>query len=1852
MKTPTPNQTLFQPKKNSRRLSKQTLLLAAVLAAMSGLPAQAASINKNSSTDALTLGTSWSGGNAPGANDIAVWDTGAFTTNSLGASTNWLGIQILSPSWPVTIANDGNTLTNGRSGIDLSLATKSLSLSNNVVLGTGPQNWTVASGQALALGGNLARVQGSGLRFYLPDLNASGAQVTLTNGTPNWMLGNTTNSTFGNVYFATINDMDIAALNGSMQVVGESTVGALQVNGIVQHNQPGATPTQNTNCLVEVFDNTGSYGARVSGSFTYSCMLFNTLQTYVITGTGGAIFYKGVPSWQLGHQSGRNITCYNILVTTNVGASAIFDSSASTTAAVGTTIIGTAGTRDLLLYQNNPAAPLVMQDVVTETGTNNPAFLNKFGAGTVELQANNTYSGGTRIYEGTLKVAVPGNESLFTTTVGGAEVPIVGSGTGSLGVSVRVPVSAFLGSTNSVNVYGGILAQAAPNTNVVPITVYSGATNDILIGAANQQIREGTSGLTETVLNSSTNFTLTFNSGSRLQFMYAVGVAPGAVAPLFVTNAYSAANLSLVANGTVTVDVLSGSLSAGTYPLITYSGSIGGTGGSAFVLGKIEPHCSASIVNNTANHSIDLSVGAVKQPLHWNGGTLNTWDINNSGNNVWNDNTGSATYYQEIADPLADNVSFDGVYESGTPTVTLNSQPVPSSVTFAGSLAYTLTGNGGISGPGSVTVSGPATTTIQTSNSFTGGLNLNGGILKFSTLTNLGAGAINFGGGTLQYNGNSDDISVRTVTFGAGGGTIDTAGQTVSYANAIGNSGAGGLTKAGSGTLTLNATNKYTGNTVVSAGTLALGATAYISNSAAIIVNSSAILDASAAGLSLGATAGQMLTGVGTVNGTVTAPAGTTISPASNGTIGTLALGNLTVSGGNLYLDVANTSSLDLISVGNLALNSGQVTINPTAGPLANGTYKLIQYSGSLTSGAGSSGNLVVNYSQTGKAITLKDSTAGEIDLVVVDNRNDGITWSGTGTSWDLVGTMDWFTNGTVTPWAFTNGDSVKFNDTGIGNTTVNLQTAVLPGAVTVSNNAATPYTFADGTGIGGGKIAGSTSVVKDGPGTLIMNIANTYSGATTIKTGTLQIGNGGIGDIGAGNVTNNGALIFGQGDSSTHTVSGAISGTGSLTKSGSATLVLAQNNTYGGATTIGTGTLQVGTGGTAGSLGTGLVTNNGLLFFNLKAPVSINNITGSGSVTFEPLTITLGNALTYQGSTLVTNGTLTLGGNNQIPNGATVAGSTGIFGLGGTLDLHGFNQTVNGLTDLGVGTGLITNSGASGINVLTVGIPSVNTTNTFSGLIMDNTNLAGIALVINNPGTTILTGQGSTYRGGTIVGQGTLQLGQGNPNINGGVSSGSGSITLSNGTTMLMGGNNITFVGNPVIVAPQSTVTLAEAAVAAGSDTYSGPISGDALSTIIIQGGIGNNFTVQNTVSQPGVPQWNGFSGTVLIPAGAGLRFYGVQGGTNTTFDIEGTGIMFSRDNTMITLGALTGNGSITTPSVTAGATYVIGSKGTDSTFIGSISGFNNIAKTGAGRLTLNGSTNLMVVTGPDEGGNYSTNYIMTNGLSFSGNVTVSNGVLAIVAPANLNGVNFSNFVFAGNAAVLDLSSMGSSPDGVALVTNSTLTLASPQTLTGIGTIRGRLVAGSGTRVSGGFQPNTNNSPVTGLLTVTNSVELGGAVFMNVSVTNTPNCTEISSPTITIDSGATLTVTNLGPENAGTFQLFNHGVNFTTVVLPALTGTNSWVNHLASDGSITLVAPSLVNPLPGVIQINFDAASGKLILSWPTNAGWILEAQTNSLATGFSNNWVVVQGSSSVTSITNTVNGTNGAVFYRMVSP
>ena len=142
---------------------------------------------------------------------------------------------------------------------------------------------------------------------------------------------------------------------------------------------------------------------------------------------------------------------------------------------------------------------------------------------------------------------------------------------------------------------------------------------------------------------------------------------------------------------------------------------------------------------------------------------------------------------------------------------------------------------------------------------------------------------------------------------------------------------------------------------------------------------------------------------------------------------------------------------------------------------------------------------------------------------------------------------------------------------------------------------------------------------------------ANTYTGGTTISAGTLQVGDGGTTGSIAGNVVNNGALAFNRSDATTF--DGVISGTGSVTKSGAGTQTLTGDNTYTGTTTISAGTLQLGNGGTTGSVAGNIVDNTALVINRSNAVTFAGVISGTGSLTQAGTgTPTLTGANTYTG--------------------------------------------------------------------------------------------------------------------------------------------------------------------------------------------------------------------------------------------------------------------------------------------------------------------------------------------------------------------------------------------------------------------------------------------------------------------------------------------------------------------------------------------------------------------------------------------------------------------------------------------
>ena len=1209
--------------------------------------------------------------------------------------------------------------------------------------------------------------------------------------------------------------------------------------------------------------------------------------------------------------------------------------------------------------------------------------------------------------------------------VGNASVTKVGTGILALGGTNSIGLNA----ANSVMVVSGELDGVTGGSFVAPVmTVSNGAAIGVQV-ASTGGVWTGTN--------------LVLRAGSALTFRYG-GVAPSTnVAPLQVLG-------NLTATNTVTLNVLGGTgWTAGkVYPLAKYTGAYVGNGFSAFALGTLPLRVTGTLSNDTANSQIDLIVSAITEPLNW-AAASGTWDIATTAN--WKDAAGTTTTYQEQSS-LGDQVVLEDNVSGAAPAITLNATVSPVSLLITNnSKAYSIAGTGGIAGAAAVTKQGANTLTLSTANTFTGGLNLNAGTVIFSAQNNLGAGAINFAGGTLQYaSGNVADISGQTITFGTGGATINDGGNTVTLAKPIGNNGTGSFTKAGAGTLTLNGTNKYSGFTAITGGTLALGsANTYITNSTAIILLGGATLDATASGLTVN---NQYLGGTGTVAGAVTVTNYSTLSPGTNNAYGTLTFsGNLTLGGGTNFFDVSATNK-DLIAVGgslNLsgAINSGSVFVN-VHGALTNGVYRLITYAGSLN-GTFSTLSLA-GFNVTGKIGSLSSTlNANEIDLVVASAGSANLVWSGTGgSSWDVEGTQNWLNGATLS--FYDDGDSVTFDDTS-SNPSVSLAATFTPAKVVINatNNA---YTFS-----GSGQISGAAGITLNGPAVTMIETVNNNSGPTVLNNGAvLQVGFGGPGDLGGGNITNNGGtLIFDQAATATHVVAGQISGTGSLVAEGSDPVVLGGNNTYSGLTTISNSysVLQVGNGGSTGNLGNSPgVVDNGVLALSVGGALALTNgVSGTGEVIVNGSgTVALTGVNTWLGNTYISNGIVKLTGSEVIPDANSVTGSTGWLILdggvnpAGVLDLNGNNETVNSLSGLGgTYTGVITNSGTTGTNVFTV---LQNGATTYNGTIVDNASGAKTMLVVRGTSSLRLNGN-NTYNGGTLVGDSaTLIFGPGATIGNG------GGITLSNGTTFSMVNNGGTgsFPGNNLNLALGASATFNSTSAGNTTGTL---ITGDPTSTLTLTG--------TGSFSSSNVKQFEGMLGTVTLASGASWRFSGItagtyNGGDYVTFNLIGG--IYPKNGGLIVMDKLTGSGTLGASSTANNTVYDVGANNGSSTFDGTISDGGTLlvglVKSGTGTLTLDGT------------------------LTYSGTTVVSNGVLALAGSALPS--TSPSITLVASTSVLDVTGLG-----------GTLNLGSSvgQTLAGSGTLNGSLNVGSGY----GSYLNPGGTGVAGTLTIAGSATLGG---------------------------------------------------------------------------------------------------------------------------------------------------------------
>lgn len=667
--------------------------------------------------------------------------------------------------------------------------------------------------------------------------------------------------------------------------------------------------------------------------------------------------------------------------------------------------------------------------------------LTKTGTGTAILTNANTYSGTTTINGGTLQV----NNASGSGTGTGAVVVNSGGTLSGLPTAIGFAAPGSISGNVTVNSGGSLLARSGSTFTFGGLTLNAGAITNFQIGAA--------------------------TAGAIINITGINGLSLAGASTINITNA--------------------GGLAAGTYHLFDYNGtpfanlanlSLGSTPGGGFTY---------SLVNNSANTSVDLLVLA--STAQWGNAAGGNWSL--AGN--WADNG-----TPNLAGAQA---NFLGAISSAQ-TVTVNSAFTVGTITFNNLNSYSVVGsslltlnNNGIAlidvaaGSHSITAPIALANNLQITAAAGTALNLVGVLSESGGSKTLGTN----GAGTVTFSGAAANTYTGLTTVNAGTLNLNkTAGS-----NAI---GSGGVSVSSGATLGLLASNQ-------------------IADAASVRVDGTFALSTFSEVIGALNGAGSVTTGAGSL---LTIGASNNLSSQFNGVIsgaGSIAkagTGTLTLTGNNTFGGVGKT----------VAINAGTLQIANDAS-LGNAANSVTLSSGTLA--------LMSNFS-TSRSFTL--SGAGTIDTGPDTATLNGVI-SGTG---PLVktggGTLALTNTNLYTGGTTINGGTVLVNSASSlgaagGSLTINGGTLQVATGYTSTRaialgSATSSITVNSGqTLTSNGIVSGTGTLNKDGTGTLILGSgANTYTGGTVINGGTLTVlgANNGLQDSSAVVVNSGGTLLLG----------------------------------------------------------------------------------------------------------------------------------------------------------------------------------------------------------------------------------------------------------------------------------------------------------------------------------------------------------------------------------------------------------------------------------------------------------------------------------------------------------------------------------------------------------------------------------------------------------------------------------------------------------------------------------------------------------------------------------------------------
>ena len=1238
------------------------------------------------------------------------------------------------------------------------------------------------------------------------------------------------------------------------------------------------------------------------------------------------------------------------------------------------------------------------------------------------------------------------------------------------GVNANGTASSWINGNSLTVGYDGTGILNISNGGVVQISGGAGTLTLARDSGSNGTLNIGNGGLAGTLqaaaVNGGSGTAVVNFSETDASYTF----APQLTGSLSVTQTGTGTTVLTGANtytGNTTIDF-------GTLALTGTSGAINSPNGT-ITIGNSNGDNGSLLVSNggqisSGNSNIGFNSGAVGTAtvtgVNTNG-TASTWSM--GANNLEVGIYGTGTLSILNGGVVSDGAGILGTYQGASGNLLVSGVDVASgkASTWNNSFAVVV-GNGysyspyGYGGSGTLTISNGGVVTapevveaggIQSNDGIANGgaasgvINVDsGGILQAGRIVSGGGSgaALNLNGGILEatnsYSSDSSGpyatfisgFSAGQVTLLSGGGTIDTGTLSVTVASPIG--GSGGLTKIGSGILTLNTGNSYSGGTTISAGTLAIGpgAGASIFDTGAVQDNGVFDISTQTVNQYIGDLSGTGTVALGSYGLVITETGDTTFSGSivdggiGGGTGGSFVKegsGTLTLTGSNSYTGgtgveigtlavtgagaeinspnaqilVANISGDNgtlLISnggqvsngnayVGNQAGSNGSVTVT---GVNANGTASAWNSTGALYVGLSGTGTLTVSNggqvtTQTGLVVGAYNS--GSMSILsggqVTSSSTSQVTNLQIGANAGSSGSV--LVDGVGSTWV-ANG-SLYVGNGGSGTLTVQNNGLVQSGIVTLAANG--------GTGLlnlsSGGVLAapqvvqglGSNATINFNGG-ILRATANSNDFISNFSSGEVTLQSGG------GTIDSNGNTI---------TVNTNLVGVGGLTKAGAGTLTLTSNNVYAGPTTISNGALSV----------------NSITAIGSAQPLGENNtIDFTGASALAP------GALQYTGGTVNVHQNLTVasGDYGVVDNtgGGVMTLSGNISKDGGTFGLAGGNFIVSGTitgsspnSDLDIGSSIYPGSA-------TVALTSANSYNGPTVITQGSSLLTGVvgALPTSTPSAVTLGSASDT------VGQiNTLDLLGHSQTVSSLTASGPGAnqVISSNGTA----------VGTPAIGtgASSSKATLTVNYSGSTTDTYSGSL-GDTNSTRLAN----NLGFIKEGSGTVALTNANTYTGGTAVNHGTLL----LQNGAN---------------------GSATGSGALT---VASGAT--IGGAGTSN----------------SSTFTING--NVLVGNGADV-----TSQTTLTGASasffVSANLTFNLGVGATQGESNILNLNSTPITFDNTTLTLNISGLGIIQPGTIYTLISTNSIIDPSAdgLT-IGA-NGQIIAGLSIAASGAFGNSTN---------------------------------------------------------------------------------------------------------------------------------------------------------------------------------